>query len=1259
MSEEGSDYQQMESLQRRGERLSGKASNNGSPQSLKDVSHVRTKSDITPSGSKAGRSFTLSRSKSIASARDRWKLSASYGLLPFLSGGRERDEKEEREGGEDAGSEGEGGLRALYAALLRQYDGVKEEWRTASRQAEEARGREAEWQEQAARYKAGLEEVSGERNKYKGQCTQAIRQWDQALRERSTLQEQLAKAEKQKEELLKEVDQAMNIRIKASKDIKRLTEERNSALHEYSVMMGERGGVIREVERLQEELAASRREGTDCQLLQREIAAALADRDSAIKEVHELRRKLGMAETGDAEFQSIGEASEEVVRLRAKVELLDGKLKDSSLEADVAKGRRDWAFAERDKIMLENESVQSLVGRVRQERDQALAQLAEGLLEGRPMKGSEDGEAGEVLEPAEKDCLVKQGEVQLAVEEGRSHGILLGEGVYVRALRPGGLAARSGRLAVGDRLLAVNGTEVARGLGEARRLLAGDRSLCLRTESLAVRAAGRMVERSVSHICHTPDRRPGPAREVGDSASKPPGTSRLWASSERVYNISNNTVSKEPKKAWSAFTETVKEKFVKGTRRQSAEPGEGEGDYLSYRVGEARVSIEPAGKRRSYSGAHQDAIKDINHLLKNHHIDRRVSDAESLENLDNKIQEMRQTFSSTQSVRGPGNLHRVANPQDVVQSHYQQVQSMIQGTAALRPGPKEDYFLASSASETSLNDSLKSGALEEHEVLDQSSCSTVGGPETQPAVTSGNPALNITSPKRSSPFPAVASSLPHLAHRQLGNHPAPGDIRQVHIEKTTEQLGINIREVAGEQGGVFLSSVAPHSLAARVGLHVGDQILEVCGINLRTARFPQAQAVLQMASRSIDIKVQYQPARLLQPSPAPASPLMANLYSGVRDYDDKTLQSGSSTLKSALRLDLLPSAHSTLLSHLDFADGQYAGGPDLCPDTPQYDHEPRILNPVLKKSGELGVRLVGGNAVGIFIHSVEPESAASEVGLRCGDQILEYNGTDLSSATAEQAAYELAKPVEHVSVLVQYNPDRYRDIKDEPGDSYFIKAMFERSSPDEVAGPSALLFHKDDILQVENTMHQGVPGTWAAWLLDPAGRKCRWGIIPSKYRVEEEMQRRRGATRAKSFSDGIHELSNSTRRSFFKRKRTGGESKELAVYSDVSSLFSHTDSEKLKMKQSSSYLRVEKRNYQQKRPVLIVGPFSEAIGDKLATDYPATFGHCEPEYLNSDLATVEQGIADSVFLDFRRRGPHFECSTLRAVRELMGQGKHR
>ena len=48
---------------------------------------------------------------------------------------------------------------------------------------------------------------------------------------------------------------------------------------------------------------------------------------------------------------------------------------------------------------------------------------------------------------------------------------------------------------------------------------------------------------------------------------------------------------------------------------------------------------------------------------------------------------------------------------------------------------------------------------------------------------------------------------------------------------------------------------------------------------------------------------------------------------------------------------------------------------------------PRLLRPVLHRTGVLGVRLVGGNAVGIFIHSVESGSPASDVGIQRGDQV--------------------------------------------------------------------------------------------------------------------------------------------------------------------------------------------------------------------------------------------------------------------------------
>lgn len=54
-------------------------------------------------------------------------------------------------------------------------------------------------------------------------------------------------------------------------------------------------------------------------------------------------------------------------------------LSESTQEAEVSKRRRDWAFSERDKIVLERESIRTLCDKLRKERDRAVSDLAEAL----------------------------------------------------------------------------------------------------------------------------------------------------------------------------------------------------------------------------------------------------------------------------------------------------------------------------------------------------------------------------------------------------------------------------------------------------------------------------------------------------------------------------------------------------------------------------------------------------------------------------------------------------------------------------------------------------------------------------------------------------------------------------------------------------------------------------------------------------------------------------------------------------------------
>lgn len=499
--------------------------------------------------------------------------------------------------------------------------------------------------------------------------------------------------------------------------------------------------------------------------------------------------------------------------------------------------------------------------------------------------------------------------------------------------------------------------------------------------------------------------------------------------------------------------------------------------------------------------------------------------------------------------------------------------------------------------------------------------------------------------------------------------------------------------------------------------------MEVCGINLRVCGKEQAALVLQNSGNSITMKVQFNPGEYHSMLTLASSheddcevsddedvdeesdeeseesedenimssshrhSIRANPNAIVQAEQDQSPRSGSPTPRNSPRgsgrqgghsvVSGLPqSTHSTLTRH---QISQVI--PNLRqvqpPQSPPF--EPRLVFPMMKKSGDLGVRLVGGNAVGIFIHSVEPDSAAYHVGLRCADQILEYNGIDLRQATAEQAAYELAKPADKVTLLVQYNPEKYELIKDQPGDSYYVRAMFDRL-PDPQAGPHQLSFRKDDILFVDNTMYNGVPGHWSAWLVDLDGQRGEWGIVPSKYKVDEELLKRSidtdsdlgsssgGAVVGLVGSGGgvTRKTWTATRRSFFKRRKGGRSSsressaaKELASFSDMASL-NYSDSGALHEvePQINSYVRVERLDYMVTRPVFIIGPLSDVVTEKLIMDCPHKFAKCEPEPMACTQEALETGLMNNALIDFRRRGSKFECYTVSAIKDICNRNQH-
>lgn len=76
----------------------------------------------------------------------------------------------------------------------------------------------------------------------------------------------------------------------------------------------------------------------------------------------------------------------------------------------------------------------------------------------------------------------------------------------------------------------------------------------------------------------------------------------------------------------------------------------------------------------------------------------------------------------------------------------------------------------------------------------------------------------------------------------------------------------------------------------------------------------------------------------------------------------------------------------------------------------------------------------------------------------------------------------------------------FNQIKDVPGDSFYIRVNFERNAE---SNEAELSFAKEDVLYVDNTMFRGVSGQWRAWKLDEYGCRVQCGIIPSQMKYVE------------------------------------------------------------------------------------------------------------------------------------------------------------
>ncbi|XP_036063974.1 tight junction protein ZO-2 isoform X5 [Onychomys torridus] len=246
-----------------------------------------------------------------------------------------------------------------------------------------------------------------------------------------------------------------------------------------------------------------------------------------------------------------------------------------------------------------------------------------------------------------------------------------------------------------------------------------------------------------------------------------------------------------------------------------------------------------------------------------------------------------------------------------------------------------------------------------------------------------------------------------------------------------------------------------------------------------------------------------------------------------------------------------------------------------------------------KKGESVGLRLAGGNDVGIFVAGIQEGTSAEQEGLQEGDQILKVNTQDFRGLVREDAVlYLLEIPKgETVTILAQSRADVYRDILAcGRGDSFFIRSHFEC----EKETPQSLAFTRGEVFRVVDTLYDGKLGHWLAVRI---GNELEKGLIPNKSRAEQ-MASVQNAQRETAGDRADFWRTRGQRSGVKKNIRKSREDLTAAV--SVSTKF-------------PAYEKVLLREAGFKRPVVLFGPIADIAMERLATELPNLFQTAKTE----------------------------------------------
>ncbi|XP_040593414.1 tight junction protein ZO-3 isoform X2 [Mesocricetus auratus] len=364
--------------------------------------------------------------------------------------------------------------------------------------------------------------------------------------------------------------------------------------------------------------------------------------------------------------------------------------------------------------------------------------------------------------------------------------------------------------------------------------------------------------------------------------------------------------------------------------------------------------------------------------------------------------------------------------------------------------------------------------------------------------------------------------------------------------RNSEEFGVKL----GSQ--IFIKHITDSGLAARNrGLQEGDLILQINGVSSANMSLSDTRRLIEKSEGELTLLVLRDSSQFLVNIPPAVSDSDSSPMDDISDLTSELSQAppphvpppplrdqqspedspADSPAESPRRRRREQSGASRAVAEPD-SPGESCCDIYRVPSRQSLeDRGPDTRVVRFPKGASIGLRLAGGNDVGIFVSGVQAGSPADGQGIQEGDEILQVNGMPFRNLTREEAVQFLLElpPGEDMELVAQSKQDIFRKmVQSRVGDSFYIRTHFEL----EPSPPYGLGFTRGDVFHVVDTLYPGSGlghgGRGGLWLAARMGRDLQEqerGVIPNQSRAEQ-LASLEAAQRAAGVGPGASSASN-------------------------------------------------------------------------------------------------------------------------------------